>query len=124
MSAYCCKDVTRLADQCMHGAYGPVVGGDCRLLTEFAEEAEAGYDPETLTPRPFPPPTVQGSREGDSWWILFPGWARKNVDGLKGAWHELANGSWGNLRGFEFRDQWDEIGERYTFDPATGKWDR
>lgn len=127
MSALCCLGDGKLADVCMHGGYGDVPQ-DCKLLEAewgaFAAEAEAGYDPQALTPRPFPPPMVEGSVEDEGWWVTFPDWLRKDVDRLKGQWHALAGGPWGNLRGFQFVTQWPTVDERYTFDPVTGEWDR
>lgn len=62
--------------------------------------------------------------EDHDWWVLYPDWMFEYREKIKANWYRLAGFPLGNLRGFYFADRWPNIGQRFTYDPVTGEWDR
>lgn len=63
--------------------------------------------------------------EDRGWWVLYPDRMYEHRERIKANWHKLAGlPGLGDLRGFYFEDKWPNIGQRFTYDWATGEWDR
>lgn len=59
------------------------------------------------------------------WWVQYPDWMWEHRDRIKERWVSVMTGHpLGDLRGFEFRDIPGRVGQRFTYDPVTGEWDR
>ena len=59
------------------------------------------------------------------WWVLYPDWMWEHRERTKERWVIVHAGHpFGDLRGFYFLDKPGRIGQKFTYDPATGEWDR
>lgn len=57
-------------------------------------------------------------------YLVFPAWRLPQVQELKASYVRVGIHGTAGVRGIRFTDEWPTIGQVFTYDNATGEWDR